>query len=95
MTEHTPTDTALREIVSADGVHVVHVWAPWWDNSLNEHGPVWSGFQTLGADSVTHLSVDGLKMINGAHICDACFTGDYVVPVSEAERKQINAARRP
>lgn len=49
----------------------------------------------LGADSVTHLSIGGLKEINGSHICDACFTGDYVVPVSQTERQQINAARRP
>ncbi len=31
-------DAALREIVAADGVHLVHVWAPWCDNSLHEHG---------------------------------------------------------
>ena len=49
----------------------------------------------LGADSVTHLSIDGLKTLNGDSICDACFTGSYVVPVSEVERDQINAARRP
>ena len=57
MTEHTPTDTALREIVSADGLHVVHVWAPWCDNSLNEHGPVWSDWRSLDADSVTFVTV--------------------------------------
>jgi len=49
----------------------------------------------LGADSVTYLSIDGLRAVNGGHICDACFTGSYVVPVSQAERDQINAARRP
>jgi amidophosphoribosyltransferase len=49
----------------------------------------------LGADSVTHLSIDGLKAINGADICDACFTGAYTIPVSKAQRDQINAMRRP
>ena len=49
----------------------------------------------LGGDSVTHLSIAGLKAVNGDTICDACFTGSYVVPVSQAERDQINAARRP
>lgn len=57
MTEHAPTDAALREIVRADGVHVVHVWAPWCDNSLNEHEPVWSDWAGLGADSVTFVTV--------------------------------------
>ena len=57
MTSHAPTDDALREIVSQDGVHVVHVWAPWCDNSLNEHGPVWSDWRGLGADSVTFVTV--------------------------------------
>jgi amidophosphoribosyltransferase len=49
----------------------------------------------LGADSVTYLSIDGLRAVNGEHICDACFTGNYVVPVSQAERDSINSARRP
>ena len=57
MIEHAPTDAALREIVSADGVHVVHVWAPWCDNSLNEHAPVWADWQGLDADSVTFVTV--------------------------------------
>ena len=50
-------DAALRETVAADGVHVVHVWAPWCDNSLNEHAPVWSDLARLGADSVTFVTV--------------------------------------
>lgn len=49
----------------------------------------------LGADSVTHLSLEGLRQINGESICDACFTGSYPVPVSAAERAQITQARRP
>ena len=57
MTEHAPTDAALRETVAADGVHVVHVWAPWCDNSLNEHAPVWADWRGLGADTVTFVTV--------------------------------------
>jgi amidophosphoribosyltransferase len=49
----------------------------------------------LSADSVTYLSIEGLRAVNGQHICDACFTGDYVVPVSQDERDSINSARRP
>ena len=50
-------DAALRETVSADGVHVVHVWAPWCDNSLHELRPVWAEPDRLGADSVTFVTV--------------------------------------
>ena len=50
-------DAALRETVAADGVHVVHVWAPWCGNSTNEHAPVWSDLAALGADSVTFVTV--------------------------------------
>lgn len=36
-------DAALRRTIGRDGVHVVHVWAPWCDNSLVELAPVWAG----------------------------------------------------
>ena len=48
----------------------------------------------LGVDSVTFLSMDGLNEVFGDQICAACFTGDYVVPVSEAEKAAIRAERR-
>ena len=50
-------DASLRETIEAEGVHVVHVWAPWCDNSLHEHGPVWSDWPGLDADSVTFVTV--------------------------------------
>ena len=40
--------------------------------------------QTIGADTLGYLSVDGLmKVVGGSHggFCDACFTGNYPVPV--------------
>jgi amidophosphoribosyltransferase len=45
-------------------------------------------------ESVTYLSLDGLRDVLSADVCDACFTGDYVVPVSAAERAAIEAERR-
>jgi amidophosphoribosyltransferase len=48
----------------------------------------------LGADSVTFLSVDGLRGLAGPEACMACFDGDYIVPVSAAERADILAERR-
>jgi len=48
----------------------------------------------LGVDSVTFLSQEGLSAVFGDQICDACFTGDYVIPVSEAEKASIRAERR-
>lgn len=50
--------------------------------------------QALGADSLTFLSVDGLREVSGPNACMACFNGDYIVPVSEDERADIRAERR-
>jgi len=49
----------------------------------------------LGVDSVSYLSREGLVQVEGDRICAACFDGDYVVPVSEAERSSIVTDRRP
>lgn len=49
----------------------------------------------FGADSVTYLSVEGMKAVSGKEVCAACFSGDYVVPISHEERRVVNAQRRP
>lgn len=48
----------------------------------------------IGAESVTFLSVQGLRELSGPGFCMACFDGDYVVPVNEFERAEIIAERR-
>ena len=48
----------------------------------------------LGADSLTYLSQQGVHSVVGDRVCDACFTGRYVVPVSEEERSFILKERR-
>ena len=54
----TSVEARLRERVGREGVHVVHVWAPWCDNSLNELRPVWAGAaERHPGVSVTHVSV--------------------------------------
>lgn len=40
-TDPTPAETRVREIIAQDGVHVVHFWAPWCDNSTNELAAGW------------------------------------------------------
>ncbi|MFN3595791.1 MAG: TlpA family protein disulfide reductase [Rubricoccaceae bacterium] len=37
----TPAEARIREIIAQDGVHVVHFWAPWCDNSVNELAAGW------------------------------------------------------
>lgn len=51
----TDADRQIRDTVSRDGIHIVHVWAPWCDNSLRELEPVWA--HDTGADSVTFVTV--------------------------------------
>lgn len=50
--------------------------------------------QRFDCDSVTYLSREGLKAAGDTPMCSACFDGDYVVPVSQAERSAIEADRR-
>lgn len=45
----------------------------------------------FNVDSVTFLSVDGMREVAGTAICDACFTGDYVIPVSDEERSALQS----
>lgn len=45
-------------------------------------------------DSCTYLSVEGMHAVSGAEVCDACFTGRYVIPVSDDERASIEGDRR-
>lgn len=47
----------------------------------------------IGADSVTYLSLEGLKRVSGEQICAACFDGHYLVPVSEDEKAEIRNER--
>ncbi len=54
----TDPDAAVRATIQAEGVHVVHLWAPWCDNSVNELGPVWAGAADRHPDvSITFVSI--------------------------------------
>lgn len=51
--------------------------------------------RTFGVDSVTFLSLEGLRAVTRRPVCMACFDGDYAVPVNESEAGAIVADRRP
>jgi amidophosphoribosyltransferase len=47
----------------------------------------------LGADSLAYLSVEGMYAFTGRRgngFCDACFTGNYPVPVDDAPHRQLH-----
>lgn len=48
----------------------------------------------FGVDTVTYLSQEGLHRVAGHSVCSACFSGDYVVPISQGERSYILGTRR-
>jgi amidophosphoribosyltransferase len=48
----------------------------------------------LDADTATYLSHEALYEVSGPGICAACFTGEYVVPLSDDEEAYILAERR-
>ena len=50
--------------------------------------------ERFDCDSVTYLSIDGLRQLGEGRMCAACFDGDYVVEVSSGERDAIRADRR-
>jgi amidophosphoribosyltransferase len=64
------------------------------DELIAAHTPVDELAAFFGADSLTYLSVEGLESVNGRETCSACFTGDYPVHVSTAEREAIERQRR-
>jgi amidophosphoribosyltransferase len=53
------------------------------------HNTVAEMQQHIGADSLAFLSLDGMMRAVGssAGYCNACFTGDYPIPVHEAQAK--------
>ena len=50
--------------------------------------------EQIGADSLTFLSIEGLKSVMGEDVCAACFDGEYTVPISEDEKSFIMGERR-
>ena len=70
MPDLSPAEAAVQATIAADGVHVVHFWAPWCDNSTAElaegwyevveaHPDVTFSFVTLwNGDDVGHETLD-------------------------------------
>jgi amidophosphoribosyltransferase len=59
------------------------------DELIAAQHPVAEIREMLGADSLAYLSLDALRRVEGAMkhgFCDACFSGDYVIPVETRER---------
>lgn len=85
----TAVDAALRETIEQDGVHVVHVWAPWCDNSLAELAPVWAPFSERHPDvSVSFATVwnDGASGTNVLRQHGVVGVAEHVVPGPKPEK---------
>lgn len=46
----TPAEQRVQDLIAQDGVHVIHFWAPWCDNSRNEFANGWFGVVERHAD---------------------------------------------
>ena len=63
---------------------------------LAAHNDVEEMRQLIGADSLSFISIDGLYRAmgqpnrdeNAPHYCDACFTADYPIPLTDADGAQ-------
>lgn len=66
----TDAEAAVRDTIKSEGIHVVHFWAPWCDNSINEFAPVWVGAADRHSDvTITFVSIwsegdDGAEVLH-------------------------------
>jgi amidophosphoribosyltransferase len=53
----------------------------------------------IGVDSLAFISIDGLyramgeetgRLPNAPRFCDACFTGDYPIPLADADEGKVS-----
>jgi amidophosphoribosyltransferase len=67
------------------------------DELLAAHLDVAGMTELIGVDSLAFLSIDGLYRAMGEagrddlapHFCDACFTGDYPIPLVDANDGKV------
>ena len=100
MSSRADVEGALRETVAREGVHVVHVWAPWCPNAVAELAPVWAEAPARHPDaSFTFAAVwadgdDGADLLRQHGVPDA--VARLVVPGPEArEGRAADDAPRP
>ena len=65
-----PAEEAVRATIAQDGVHVVHFWAPWCDNSLNELRAGW--YEVV--DAHPDASFTFVTIWNGAEVGEETLT---------------------
>jgi len=67
--------------------------------SCSPPASIWSRWQnSIGVDSLAFISIDGLYRAMGEQeraagrpqFCDACFTGDYPIPLADADDGKVS-----
>lgn len=91
----TSAEKRVRDIISQDGVHVVHFWAPWCVNSKNELDNGWSALVKKNKEvTFTFVTIwnDGE---NGRTVLDQYNVPDRALELTQADRgPSANEANR-
>ncbi len=82
-------EARVRAVVAADGVHVVHFWAPWCDNSTAELGAGWYEVVERHPD----VSFTFVTVWNDGDVGEATL-GRYAVP-ARVERLVVPGVQPP
>ena len=82
-------EARVREIVAQDGVHVVHFWAPWCDNSTAELGGGWYEVVERHPD----VSFTFVTVWNDGEVGEAALTR-YAIP-ARVERLVVPGVQPP
>ena len=83
----TPAEADVRAILAGDGVHVVHFWAPWCRNSLDEldagwpelvarHADVAFTFVTVWNGGASGAGVLAARGLDADRVAEVVATGD-------------------
>ena len=83
-----PAEAAVRDIVAADGVHVVHFWAPWCDNSTAELASGW--YEAI--ENHPDVTFTFVTLWNGSDVGDDVLAR-YAIP--ERVRRLVVPAEQP
>ena len=88
-TDLTDAEQAVRATIARDGVHVVHFWAPWCDNSTAELGGGWYEVVERHPD----VSFTFVTVWNDGEVGEAALTR-YAIP-ARVERLVVPGVQPP
>lgn len=89
-----PAEQRVQEIIRQDGIHVVHLWAPWCSNSTGELGNGWDALVQQNEDvSFTFVTIWNAGA-DGTQTLDAYDLPERIVELTAPGGSETNEADR-